>query len=125
MRIAGTAIPSEKRIIIALTYIHGVGPARSLQIIEKSKINESTRVKDLTTDQEESLRKILADFDFTLESDLKREVSQNVKRLQDIGSYRGFRHRRRLPVRGQQTKTNSRTKRGKKGTVANKKKVTK
>ncbi len=125
MRIAGTTIPSDKRLIIALTYIHGIGPARSRQIIDQSKINESTRVKDLTTSQEEKLRKVLADFEFTLESDLKREISQNVKRLQDIGSYRGFRHRRRLPVRGQRTKTNSRTKRGKRGTVANKKKVTK
>ena len=94
-------------------------------MVRISKLDKSIRVKDLTTDQEESLRKVLADFDFILESDLKREISQNIKRLQDIGSYRGFRHRRRLPVRGQRTKTNSRTKRGKKGTVANKKKVTK
>lgn len=125
MRIAGVNIPAEKRLVIALTYIYGVGPARSVDICEKIKIAESVRVKDLTTDQEESLRKILADFGYVLESDLKREVSQNVKRLQDIGSYRGYRHRRKLPVRGQQTKTNSRTKRGKRGTVANKKKVTK
>ncbi len=125
MRIAGTNIPSEKRLIIALTYIYGIGDLRSLEICEKSKIDKSVRVKDLSTDQEEVLRKILADSGFVLESDLKREVSQNIKRLQDIGSYRGFRHRRKLPVRGQRTKTNSRTKRGKKGTVANKKKVTK
>lgn len=125
MRIAGTAIPSEKRLIIALTYIYGVGPARSEKICAKSEISPSIRVKDLTTDQEEILRKVLADLDLVLESDLRRDISQNVKRLQDIGSYRGFRHRRKLPVRGQRTKTNSRTKRGKKGTVANKKKVTK
>ena len=125
MRIAGTNIPSEKSLIIALTYIYGIGPLRAEMLCEKSKLDKSIRVKDLTTDQEESLRKVLADFDFVLESDLKRDISQNIKRLQDIGSYRGFRHRRRLPVRGQRTKTNSRTKRGKKGTVANKKKVTK
>ncbi len=125
MRIAGTNIPSEKRLIIALTYIYGIGPLRAEMLCKESKLDQSIRVKDLTTDQEESLRKVLADFDFVLESDLKRETSQNIKRLQDIGSYRGFRHRRRLPVRGQRTKTNSRTKRGKKGTVANKKKVTK
>ncbi len=125
MRIAGTNIPSEKRLIIALTYIYGVGPLRAHDICKEAKIDESIRVKDLTTEQEEILRKVLADFGFVLESDLKREISQNIKRLQDIGSYRGFRHRRRLPVRGQRTKTNSRTKRGKKGTVANKKKVTK
>ncbi len=125
MRIAGTSIPSDKRLVIALTYIYGVGPARSVEIIKKANLTESVRVKELTTDQEESLRKVIADFEFVLESDLKREVAQNIKRLQDIGSYRGFRHRRRLPVRGQRTKTNSRTKRGKRGTVANKKKVTK
>lgn len=125
MRIAGTAIPSEKRLIISLRYIHGVGPKRAEEICKIAKLDGGLRVKDLTTDQEEKLRKVLADLGYRLESDLKRERSQNVKRLQDIGSYRGFRHRRKLPVRGQRTKTNSRTKRGKKGTVANKKKVTK
>lgn len=125
MRIAGTAIPSEKRLIIALTYIYGIGPKRSQEICEKAKIAGETRVNALTTDQEEKLRQIVTDFGVLLESDLRREVSQNIKRLQDVGSYRGFRHRRKLPVRGQRTKTNSRTKRGKKGTVANKKKVTK
>jgi len=125
MRIAGTSIPSEKRLIIALTYIIGVGPHRSKMICEKAKLDPSIRVKELTTDQEEKLRKTLEEFGFVLESDLRREVSQNVKRLQDIGSYRGFRHRRRLPSRGQRTKTNSRTKRGKKVAIAGKKKVTK
>lgn len=125
MRIAGTNIPAEKRLVIALTYIHGVGPKRAEDICKKAKVDISTRVKDLSTEQEEILRKTLADFGYVLESDLKREVSQNIKRLQDVGSYRGYRHRRKLPVRGQQTKTNSRTKRGKRGTVANKKKVTK
>ncbi|MCK5460569.1 30S ribosomal protein S13 [Candidatus Gracilibacteria bacterium] len=124
MRIAGTNIPAEKRIIISLTYVYGVGPARSKAICEKAKIDESIRIKDLTTDQEELLRKVLTDFEYNLESDLRREISQDIKRLQDVGSYRGFRHRRKLPVRGQRTKTNSRTKRGKRGTVANKKKIT-
>jgi len=125
MRIAGTSIPSEKRLLISLRYIIGVGPHRAKLICEKAKIDGSVRVKDLTTDQEEKLRKTLDEFGYVLESDLRREISQNVKRLQDIGSYRGFRHRRKLPVRGQRTKTNSRTKRGKKVAIAGKKKVTK
>ncbi len=125
MRIAGTSIPSEKRLIISLTYIYGVGPHRSEIICEATKIDRSIRVKDLTTEQEEKIREVFAGLGYLVESDLSREVSQNIRRLQDIGSYRGFRHRRKLPVRGQRTKTNSRTKRGKKGTVANKKKVTK
>ena len=125
MRIAGTSIPSEKRLVISLRYIIGVGPHRAKMICEKAKISESIRVKDLSTAQEEKLRKTLEDFGFVLESDLRREVSQNVKRLQDIGSYRGFRHRRKLPVRGQRTKTNNRTKRGKKVAIAGKKKVVK
>ncbi len=125
MRIAGTSIPSEKRLIIALTYIYGIGPKRSQDICDKSKIDKSIRIKDLSTEQEELLRKTVADLGVTLESDLKRNISQDVKRLQDIGSYRGFRHRRKLPARGQRTKTNSRTKRGKKVAVANKKKVAK
>lgn len=125
MRIAGTSIPSEKRLVISLQYIAGIGPHRAKLLCEKAKIDESVRVKDLSTAQEEKLRKALEEFNFVLESDLKREISQNIKRLQDIGSYRGFRHRRKLPVRGQRTKTNSRTKRGKKVAIAGKKKVTK
>ena len=125
MRIAGTSIPSDKRLIISLRYIIGVGPHRAKLICEKAKLDPSGRVKDLTTDQEEVLRKTLDEFGYVLESDLRREISQNVKRLQDIGSYRGFRHRRKLPVRGQRTKTNSRTKRGRKVAIAGKKKVTK
>ena len=125
MRIAGTTIPSDKRLIISLTYIHGVGPVRSELVCDKAKLDHSTRVKELTSDQEEKLREVLASFDWALESDLKREVSGNIKRLQEIGTYRGFRHRRKLPVRGQQTKTNARTKRGKKKTMAGKKKVAK
>ncbi|MBT3348721.1 30S ribosomal protein S13 [bacterium] len=126
MRIAGVSIPPEKRLVISLTYIYGVGPTRACQICEKSKLSEELRVKDLTSEQEEKLREILVSFGYVLEADLRREISQNVKRLQDIGSYRGFRHRKRLPVRGQSTKTNARTRKGKKGVaVAGKKKVAK
>ena len=125
MRIAGVQIPTDKRLIISLTYIAGVGPARSAIICEKAKLDKSIRVKDLTLDQEEKLREVLQGLGYILESDLRREIQLNVKRLQDIGSYRGFRHRRKLPVRGQRTKTNSRTKRGKKVAIAGKKKVTK
>jgi len=126
MRIASATIPAEKRLVISLTYILGVGKTRAKQICEKAKISEDIRVKDLTPTQEEKLRKVIADFEFTLESDLRREKSQNIKRLQDIGSYRGFRHRLRLPVRGQRTKTNARTRKGKvRIAIAGKKKVAK
>ncbi len=121
MRIAGASIPDEKRIVIALTYIYGVGPKLSADILKKTKIDQSTRVKDLTADQESSLREAVGEY--VVEADLRREVSMNIKRLQDIGSYRGYRHRRRLPVRGQRTKTNARTRRGKKGAAITKKKV--
>lgn len=123
MRIAGVNVPAEKRVVISLQYIYGVGPIRAKHICKQTNVEESIRVKDLSADQEEMLRAAVAEF--TVEADLRRELSQNVKHLQDIGTYRGFRHRKRLPVRGQRTKTNSRTKRGKKVTVANKKKVTK
>ncbi len=126
MRIAGVSIPPEKRLIISLQYIAGVGPKRAELVCEKAKLDRSVRVKDLTTEQEQSLREVLASFEWVLEADLRRQVSQDVKRLQDIGSYRGFRHRRRLPVRGQRTKTNARTRKGKtKVAVAGKKKVAK
>ncbi len=123
MRIAGVNIPSEKRLVIALAYIYGVGPERSKLVCKKAKLDESLRVKDLTTDQEQVLREVLASFGFLLEADLRRDVNQNIKRLQDIGSYRGFRHRRRLPVRGQNTKTNARTRKGRKGAAVTKKKI--
>lgn len=125
MRIANTTIPAEKRLVISLTYIHGVGPTRSKLICEKAKLSVDKRVKDLTSDEEEKLRKVLADFGFILEADLRRELSHDIKRLQDIGSYRGYRHRRRLPVRGQRTKTNSRTRKGRGRAIANKKIATK
>jgi len=123
MRIAGVSIPPEKRLVISLTYILGVGPKRAEIICKKAKLDESIRVKDLTTDQEKTLRDTLTDLGFTLEADLRRETSQNIKRLQDIATYRGFRHRRKLPCRGQRTKTNARTRKGKKGAAVTKKKI--
>ena len=123
MRIEGSNIPAEKRLVISLTYIFGVGPTRSKLICKKAKLDENIRVKNLTTEQEQKLREILTSFGFLLEADLRREVNQNIKRLQDIGSYRGFRHRRRLPVRGQNTKTNARTRKGRKGAAVTKKKI--
>ena len=125
MRIAGVTIPSEKRLIISLRYIFGVGPSRAKLICEKVKIDENIRVKNLKTEQEEKIRKVLKEFDFILDADLRREVSQNIKRLQDVGSYRGFRHRQRLPLRGQRTKTNARTRKGRKGMAVAKKKIAK
>lgn len=123
MRIQGVNIPSDKRLVISLTYIFGVGPTRAKMICKKAKLDKSVRVKDLTTDQEQKLREVLTSFSFLLEADLRRDINQNIKRLQDIGSYRGYRHRRRLPVRGQRTKTNARTRKGKKGAAVTKKKV--
>lgn len=123
MRIAGVSIPTEKRLVIALTYILGVGPTRSKKICALTKLSESVRVRDLTNEEQQLLRDTLAKMGYVLEADLRRERSQNIKRLQDIGSYRGYRHRRRLPVRGQRTKTNARTQKGGKGVAVAKKKV--
>ncbi|MCF7917789.1 30S ribosomal protein S13 [Candidatus Gracilibacteria bacterium] len=125
MRIANITIPAEKRLVIALTYIYGIGPARAELVCKKAKISVDKRVKNLTTEEEEKIREILAGFNFVLEADLRREVSQDIKRLQDIGSYRGYRHRRKLPVRGQRTKTNAKTRKGRGRAVANKKVATK
>lgn len=111
MRIAGVNIPKQKRIVIALTYVYGIGPTRAKSVLSQAKVNESTRVKDLTQDQEDAIRAIV-EKSFTVEGDLRREVTANIKRLKDIKSYRGSRHAKRLPVRGQRTKTNSRTMRG-------------
>ncbi len=122
MRIAGVSIPPEKRLVISLTYILGVGPKRAQLVCDKAKIDPSTRVKDLSTEQEQVIRDALTSMGFVLEADLRRDTSQNIKRLQDIGSYRGFRHRRKLPCRGQRTKTNARTRKGKKGAAVTKKK---
>ena len=121
-RIAGVDLPREKRVEIGLTYIYGIGRPTSLAILEKAGINPDTRVKDLTEEEAGKIRKII-DEDYLVEGDLRREVSLNIKRLMEIGSYRGIRHKRRLPVRGQKTKTNARTRKGPKKTVGRKKKA--
>jgi small subunit ribosomal protein S13 len=115
-RIAGVDIPREKRVIVALTYIHGIGPTSANRIVEGAKVSPDTRVRDLTEDEVNRLRAMI-DGGFKVEGDLRREVSMNVKRLMEIGSYRGIRHRRNLPVRGQRTKTNARQRRGSRKTV--------
>jgi small subunit ribosomal protein S13 len=124
-RIAGINIPLNKRVEIGLTYIYGIGPSTSAKILSEAEISPDTYVRDLTEDEIARLRQRI-DQDLTVEGDLRRERSQSVKRLQEIGSYRGMRHRRGLPVRGQNTKTNARTRQGpKRMQVAGKKKATK
>ena len=120
-RIAGIDLPREKRIEIGLTYIYGIGRTSAQKILEMTGINPDIRVKDLTEDQESALREVI-DKHYTIEGDLRREVALNIKRLTEIGCYRGQRHRRGLPVRGQRSKTNARTRKGPKRTIANKKK---
>ena len=120
-RIAGIDLPREKRVEIALTYIFGIGRKSANDILKLANVNPDIRVKDLTEDQEAALRDVI-DKNYTIEGDLRREVALNIKRLTEIGCYRGMRHRRGLPVRGQRTKTNARTRKGPKRTVANKKK---
>ena len=120
-RIAGIDLPREKRIEIGLTYIFGIGRKSANDILKMAGVNPDTRVKDLTEDQEAALRDVI-DKNYTIEGDLRREVALNIKRLTEIGCYRGIRHRRGLPVRGQRTKTNARTRKGPKKTIANKKK---
>jgi small subunit ribosomal protein S13 len=115
-RIAGVDIPREKRVIISLTYIHGIGPSSATRVLSAANVAPETRVRDLTDDEVNRLRELI-DRGFKVEGDLRREVSLNVKRLMEIGSYRGLRHRRNLPVRGQRTKTNARQRRGTKKTV--------
>ena len=122
-RLVGVDLPKDKRIIIALTYIQGIGNTTSKKILSKLKIDENTRVKELVEQQIVQLRNELQTY--VLEGDLRRQVSQNIRRLSEIGSYRGSRHKRKLPSRGQRTHTNARTKRGKRIAVAGKKKVTK
>ncbi|MCK8061538.1 MULTISPECIES: 30S ribosomal protein S13 [unclassified Fusibacter] len=119
-RIAGVDLPRDKRVVIGLTYIFGIGRQTAGDILAKASIDENTRIKDLTEDEVASLRAIIEE-DFTVEGDLRREISMNIKRLQEIGCRRGIRHRRRLPVRGQKTKTNARTVKGPRRTVAKKK----
>ena len=115
-RIAGVDIPREKRVIVSLTYIHGIGPTSAAKVVETANVSADTRVRDLTEEQVNRLREVV-DRQFKVEGDLRREVSMNIKRLMEIGSYRGLRHRRNLPVRGQRTKTNARQRRGAKKTV--------
>ena len=120
-RISGIDLPREKRIEVALTYIYGIGPARAAKVLQTTGIHPDTRVKDLTEDQEAALRETI-EHNYTIEGDLRRETAMNIKRLSEIGCYRGLRHRRGLPVNGQRTKTNARTRKGPKKTIANKKK---
>ena len=123
-RIAGVDIPREKRVEIALTYIFGIGVTTSRKILQTTGVNPDTRVKDLTEEEEQKLRMEIQNH-YKVEGDLRREVSMNIKRLMDIGCYRGQRHRQGLPVRGQRTKTNARTRKGPRRTVAGKKMASK
>ena len=120
-RIAGVDLRREKRVEIGLTYIYGIGRASSNRILAEAGVNPDTRVKDLTDDEVKKLAAVIADTQM-VEGDLRREIAMNIKRLQEIGCYRGIRHRKGLPVRGQKTKTNARTRKGPRKTVANKKK---
>ncbi|MBS5607181.1 30S ribosomal protein S13 [Clostridium sp. AF18-27] len=120
-RISGVDLPREKRVEIGLTYIYGIGRTSANRILTEAGVNPDTRVKDLTDDEVKKLATIIADSQ-TVEGDLRREIALNIKRLQEIGCYRGIRHRKSLPVRGQKTKTNARTCKGPRKTVANKKK---
>ena len=120
-RISGVDLPREKRVEIGLTYIYGIGRASSNRILAEAGVNPDTRVKDLTDDEVKKLASVIADTQ-VVEGDLRREIAMNIKRLQEIGCYRGIRHRRSLPGRGQKTKTNARTCKGPRKTVANKKK---
>lgn len=121
-RIAGVDIPNEKHIVISLTYIYGIGPTTAKKICGDAKVNEDIRVKNLTDDQLTAIRNEVAKY--KTEGDLRREVALNIKRLQEIGCYRGIRHKRGMPVRGQRTKTNARTRKGRRKTIANKKMAT-
>jgi small subunit ribosomal protein S13 len=121
-RIAGVDIPRDKRVEIALTYIYGIGPTRSVKVLTDTNIDKNIRVKDLTDDQLVAIRDYL-DGNYKLEGDLRRDVAADIRRKVEIGSYEGIRHRKGLPVRGQRTKTNARTRKGPKRTVAGKKKV--
>ncbi len=120
-RIAGIDLPKEKRVEIGLTYIYGIGRTSANKILEKAGVDPDTRVKDLTDAEEAKLREIIG-HEYTVEGDLRRNVAMDIKRLTEIGCYRGIRHRKGLPVRGQRSKTNARTRKGPKRTVANKKK---
>ena len=121
-RIAGVDIPNEKRVVISLTYIYGIGPTRASKILKEANISEDIRVKDLTEQQFSAIREGVSYY--KVEGDLRREVNMNIKSLMEIGCYRGLRHKRGLPVRGQRTKTNARTRKGPAKTIANKKMAT-
>ena len=123
-RIAGVDLPRDKRIEIGLTYVYGIGRVSATKILEQAKVNPDTRVRDLTDDEVLKIRELI-DKEYQVEGDLRREVSLNIKRLMDLGCYRGLRHRKGLPVRGQRTHTNARTRKGKAVPIAGKKKVTK
>ena len=120
-RISGVDLPREKRVEIGLTYIYGIGRTSSNRILAEAGVNPDTRVEDLTDDEVKKIAAVVADTQ-VVEGDLRREIAMNIKRLQEIGCYRGIRHRKSLPVRGQKTKTNARTRKGPRKTVANKKK---
>ena len=120
-RISGVDLPRDKRVEIGLTYIYGIGRVSATKILEKAQVNPDTRVRDLTDDEVKKLSEVI-DADYMVEGDLRRETALNIKRLQEIGCYRGIRHRKSRPCRGQKTKTNARTCKGPKKTVANKKK---
>ena len=121
-RIAGVDLPKSKKVLFGLQYIYGIGPASSSDILEKAKIDPNKKVSDLNEDEVAQIRSVLT-AEYKVEGALRSEVQQNIKRLMDIGSYRGIRHRKSLPVRGQRTRTNSRTRKGKRKTVAGKKKT--
>ena len=123
-RIAGVDLPRDKRVEIGLTYIYGIGRTSATRILAEAGVNPDTRCRDLTDDEVKKISAVI-DETQTVEGDLRREIALNIKRLQEIGCYRGIRHRKGLPVRGQRTKTNARTRKGKRKTVANKKKATK
>lgn len=120
-RIAGVDLPRDKRVAIALTYIYGIGQSRAAKIVEATGVNPDTRVRDLTEDEANRLREVI-ERDYVVEGDLRRDVQMNIRRLIDIGSYRGLRHRRGLPTRGQRTRTNARSRKGPRRAVAGKKK---
>lgn len=119
-RIAGVDIPRDKRVVVSLTYVYGIGRTRSAEILDKAGVSQDTRVRDLTEEELGKIRDVIDSY--KVEGDLRREISLNIKRLIEIGCYRGVRHRRGLPVRGQNTKNNARTRKGPRRTVANKKK---
>ena len=121
-RIAGVDLPREKRVEIGLTYVYGIGHSTAVKVLKKAGVNPDTRVRDLTDDEVSKIRDAIDDTHTTVEGDLRREIALNIKRLMEVGCYRGIRHRKGLPVSGQKTKTNARTRKGPRKTVANKKK---